>query len=121
MYADIGKKIKGLAKWTFIVEAIGAVVGGISLMVIDEYLIIYGILIMLLGPFAAWASSWVLFGFGEIVDKTIEIARNTSNGKVIKSESQIKTENKKVSRLEELRTAGLITEEEYQKAVSNMQ
>ena len=45
----------------------------------DEELIIYGLLTILLGPIVAWVSSWTLYGFGELVDKTCEIAENTKN------------------------------------------
>ena len=79
MYDNIGEKIKGLAKWTFIVEAIAAVITGIAMMMVGEgeELSFYGLLVMLLGPIAAWVSSWLLYGFGEIITKLCDIERNT--------------------------------------------
>ena len=79
MYDNIGEKIKGLAKWTFIVEAIVAVITGIAMMMVGEgeELSFYGLLVMLLGPIAAWVSSWLLYGFGEIITKLCDIERNT--------------------------------------------
>lgn len=77
MYDNIGGKIKGLAKAVFIVEAIAAVIAGIALVAIDEDLILYGVLTLILGPAVAWVSSWLLYGFGELIDKVCEIATNT--------------------------------------------
>ena len=76
MYDNIGKKIKGLAKWMFIVEAIAAAIAGLALMFTDEELIIFGLLALLLGPIVAWVSSWLLYGFGELVDKVCDIESN---------------------------------------------
>ena len=67
MYDNIGGKIKGLAKATFIVEAIAAIIVGISLWVETEEW--WCALILFCGPIVAWVSSWLLYGFGEIIDK----------------------------------------------------
>ena len=77
MYDNIGGKIKGLAKATFIVEAIAAVITGIALMVDDEDMIPFGLILLIAGPAIAWASSWLLYGFGELIDRVCEIAKNT--------------------------------------------
>jgi hypothetical protein len=73
MYKNIGKKIKTLAKAMFIIEAIASVISGIALMPIDDEFILYGLLIIFFGPVVAWVSSWILYGFGELVDKTCDI------------------------------------------------
>jgi hypothetical protein len=82
-YDNIGKKIKNLAKWCFIVEAIGAVITGIVLMInasdIDDGFFIAGILTVIFGPIVAWVGSWLLYGYGELIDKACEIERNTFN------------------------------------------
>ena len=80
MYNNIGKKIKILAKATFIIEAIAAVISGIALMPIDDEFILFGLLIMFFGPVVAWVSSWILYGFGELVDKTCDIERILRTG-----------------------------------------
>lgn len=77
MYENIGGKIKGLAKATFIVEAIAAVITGIILMVDNDDMIPFGLVLLIVGPAIAWASSWLLYGFGELIDKVCEIAKNT--------------------------------------------
>ena len=83
MYNNIGKKIKGLAKGTFIAEAVAAIITGFILFVtgLDSWehrdLALVGPLVIALGPIVAWVSSWLLYGFGELVDKTCDIERNT--------------------------------------------
>ena len=76
MYNDIGGKIKRLAKATFIVEAISSVITGFVLFLESEDLLY--LLILVGGPIVAWVSSWLLYGFGEIIDKLCEIAKNTA-------------------------------------------
>ena len=73
LYEDIGKKIKHLAKVCFVVEAVGAVIGGFAMMVSDSDMIGYGLLTVIGGVLVAWVSSWVLYGFGELVDKTCDL------------------------------------------------
>ena len=120
MYNNIGGKIKGLAKASFIVAAIAAVITGIALMATDEDLILYGLLVMVVGPIVAWVSSWLLYGFGELIDKASDIERNTRGGER-KSEAQSKVDSERINKIEKLRSQGLITEEEYQQAISKEQ
>ncbi len=73
MYQEIGKKIKQLAKATFIVEAIGAIITGFVLLVdwgIEDGW--WALLIIVCGPIVAWVSSWLLYGFGELIDTNCE-------------------------------------------------
>ena len=77
MYDKIGGKIKGLAKAMFIVVTIPAVIVGIAILAIYEELMLYGLLILILGPIIAWVSSFALYGFGELIEKVCEIATNT--------------------------------------------
>jgi hypothetical protein len=72
LYDNIGGKIKGWAKWIFIVEAIGAVIAGIALMVdagdIDTLQFVMGIVTVVFGPLVAYVSSWLLYAFGQLVE-----------------------------------------------------
>ena len=77
IYTDIGRKIKGWAKWIFIIEAIAAIIAGFGLMAYDATFI--GLLVLACGPLIAWVSSWILYAFGELVDKTCDNERNTQN------------------------------------------
>ena len=75
IYDNIGGKIKGLAKSTFIVEAVAAVITGIAVLISTDILL--GLIILVVGPIVAWVSSWLLYGFGELIDKASDIADNT--------------------------------------------
>ena len=68
LYKNIGGKIKNWAKWMFIVEAIGAIITGLVFLFTDEDYILYGLLIMILGPIVAWVGTWLLYAFGELVE-----------------------------------------------------
>ena len=74
LYENIGGKIKALAKWTFIVEAIGSIITGVVLA--SEADILY-IFIAIGGPIIAWVGSWILYAFGELVEKTCDNEYNT--------------------------------------------
>ena len=74
-YDNIGEKIKSWAKWIAIVESVLSVIGGILVMVNEigggDSWLLMGPLLMILGPMIAWVSSWLLYGFGEIVSASI--------------------------------------------------
>lgn len=121
MYDNIGGKIKGLAKVIFIIEAAICVIAGLVLASEDEA----GILLLLLGPAVAWISSWLLYGFGELIEKTSVIAYNTSNAnKTTPAPApapQVNADVERIRKLQSLRAQGLISEEEYQRAMYNKQ
>ena len=73
-YDNIGSKIKGLAQLAFAIEAIAAVITGIALMATHRTLILYGLLVLFIGPFLAWVSSWLLYGFGQLIENSDIIA-----------------------------------------------
>ncbi|MBE6783518.1 MAG: hypothetical protein E7536_05855 [Ruminococcaceae bacterium] len=80
LYENIGGKIKKWAKWIFIVEAIGAIIAGLVLIInVEEELILHGFLALIFGPVVAFVGSWILYAFGELVEKTAANERNTSN------------------------------------------
>ena len=138
LYSNIGSKIKTWAKWVFIVEAIASVIGAICMMASAEnsWMLVVGMIVLVVGPFIAWVSSWLLYGFGEIIVKLTAIERNTHSTNADKEESSVHTNeeneqqvhiltdeeklrNQKIARIAELRKKGLITEEMYQNAISN--
>ena len=120
MYDNIGKKIKGLAKAAFIVETIGVIISALVMMAEDEDMIPAAFCMILIGPLVAWVASWMLYGFGELIDKACDIERNTRRTNEKKSEVQNKIDDERVSKLENLRAQGIINEEEYQQAISNI-
>lgn len=104
MYDNIGGKIKSWAIWIFIVEAIAAIIGGIALIVNDNGLI--GFLTILCGPIAAWVSSWLLYGFGQLVENSDIIAAeyNRKNEKHEKDVTK-NNERKQAQRRKEVKAA----------------
>lgn len=80
MYKNIGTKIKGLAMGIFIFVAILEFLTGIGMIAASNgsgEQIAGGICVMLFGPVISWFSSWILYGFGELIDKAAAIERNT--------------------------------------------
>ncbi|MDR1299347.1 MAG: zinc ribbon domain-containing protein [Oscillospiraceae bacterium] len=82
MYDNIGDKIKGLAKVIAWLGIIGSVIYGIALMVQGGDMMGYGggalvgagFVVIIVGAIASWASSLVMYGFGELVEKATVIA-----------------------------------------------
>lgn len=70
LYTDIEKKIKALAMTAAIIGCLAAVVGGIWIISIDEDMAIVGILVMIVGAVLSWVSSWLVYGFGELIEET---------------------------------------------------
>lgn len=78
-YADIGKKIKNWAIWCFIIEALGAIITGLAFIIIEgiEYAW-WALLVLIFGPIVAFVGSWLLYGFGELIEKTDKNESNTA-------------------------------------------
>ena len=77
MFENIGGKIKGLAQIFFFLEAVVAIILGFFVCSINEGLVFLGVVVMFVGPLVAWVSAWLLYGFGELIENTAEIAKNT--------------------------------------------
>ena len=97
-YDNIGGKIKSWAIWIFIVEAIAAIIGGITLIGNDD--ILHGFLAIVFGPIAAWISSWLLYGFGQLVENSDIIAaeynrKNEKHEKVVAKNNEKKQAQRK--------------------------
>ena len=120
MYTCIGKKLKGLAIAMFIILAIAAIACG---FVFGNELDSggAGFLIFLSGAFIAWLSSWVLYGFGELIDKVCSIEsalKGSSVGNRLNGNLETAEEySKRIEELTALKENGYITEEEFQQAM----
>ena len=126
MFNDIGKKIKKLAQILCWVGIVVSVIAALMMFVAagdtysyskEESYKTLGLIWLFVGPLSSWISSLFTYGFGEIIDKLTRIEINTRSGDRI-SEVQNEAETKRINELEKLRSQGLITEEEYQKAVA---
>ena len=95
MFRNIGKKIKTLAKVLCWIGIIGGVVSGLSLIAIGASgiginvnngtsynfvtgtgVIIVGIVLLIVLPLLAWVSSFMLYGFGDMVDNVAELKQS---------------------------------------------
>jgi hypothetical protein len=88
-FQNIGGKIKTLA--------VVATIIGISLSVILGFVLMdtsvgTGMLVLVGGSLFSWISAFFMYGFGELIEKTTEIANNTK--KDIKFEIVNETETK---------------------------
>lgn len=78
MFDKIGQKIKGLAKTICIIGIVLSVIAGVAMMAVGGGAgVISGLLFIAVGALLSWVSSFVLYGFGEIICKLSEIAENT--------------------------------------------
>ena len=73
MFDNIGSKIKSWAKVVCWVGILVSVIVGIPLF--EESPL--GLLIMIIGSLSSWIGSFFAYGFGELIEKTTEIAENT--------------------------------------------
>lgn len=85
MYNNIGNKIKILAKVFCILGAIASVIGAICMFFNDAHILLC-IIIAVAGSFFSWISTWLLYGFGEIIDKLCDIENNTHGNRFQKTE-----------------------------------
>lgn len=87
MYENIGNKIKGLAKFLFIIAAIVFLIIGFVLLSLNGELLAISLILIFFGPLIAWISSWILYGFGQLIENTSIIAQqyNTKNNTLQKT------------------------------------
>ena len=90
MFNNIGGQIKGLAKVICWLGIIASVIIGILLIMsatnrngyysyTDTNMVITGILVMIMGSILSWIGSFVLYGFGELVDNSSKLVELKSN------------------------------------------
>ena len=120
MYNNIGKKIKGLAKFIVWIGIASCIISGIVIFLslsdsryTEDYAFV-GIIIAVVGSLICWISGFFAYGFGELVDQTQEINAKLS---VSKNDSETK---EKIAKLKEWREKGLITEEEFKEKLALM-
>ena len=131
MYTNIGRKIKALAKILFYIPSVIIII--IVLVALSQsgewgiIALLGGGLIILMN----WISSWFLYGFGELIDKTAAIERylnpnpNPPSAQADTpshaSSGSTSSPQERYTKLVSLRAQGLITEEEFQNAVGDLQ
>lgn len=80
MFDDIGGKIKGLASFICWAGIIACVILGIVMIVnatsgyrTDSAMVFLGIVTIIVGSLLSWVGSFVLYGFGELVENSTEL------------------------------------------------
>lgn len=92
MYRNIGKKIKGLAIFFCVIGVVAQVILGIIFIFTGTALLnvaansypelkqiapstvtAAGIAVMVIGAIITWISTWLLYGYGELIDKVCDI------------------------------------------------
>ena len=82
LYAHVGTVLKALAMIFFVLGALACVVTGIFIIVKSEQgelSTLYGLYLMVFGPIATWIASLPLFGFGELIEKTVDTNEKTAD------------------------------------------
>lgn len=71
MFVNIGAKIKMLAKVLCWIGIVASVIGGIAIMAgTGSSGVLPGLLTIVLGTLFSWIGSFVLYGFGEMVENS---------------------------------------------------
>lgn len=75
MFNNIGGKIKSLAKIVCWLGIISCIISGLPLILTKQQpLVLVGIWIAVVGSLFSWISSFILYGFGELVENSAIIA-----------------------------------------------
>ncbi len=118
MYENIGGKLKITAKLLMTAAVLGSVAIAVYLTAKELVPLTAAAAIVIGVPFAAWFLTALLYGFGELIEKTAEIAYNTRGGEspVPRKTAAVQTSDRqKRDILETWYTEGLIDEEEYRR------
>lgn len=72
MFDNIGVKIKVVASVMCWLGIAVFFILGIALLCEAEYDVeyIFGVVVMIVGPIASWLGSFLLYGYGELIDET---------------------------------------------------
>lgn len=87
MFDNIGNKIKTLAKVVCFIGIVSSLITGIVLGNLLSSGV--GLVIIILGCLLSWIGSFFTYGFGELIEKTTEIANNTRQTSMTSPKSSI--------------------------------
>ena len=77
MFTNVGRKIMDLASVVCWLGIIGSIITGIIMMAAE--LVLLGLLVAVAGSIGSWIGSWFTYGFGELLETTKQIEKNTRN------------------------------------------
>ena len=143
MFDNIGSKIKTLAQVIAWIGIIGSVILGLIFLTTgNEGMALTGILIAVVGSLLSWIGSFIAYGLGQLIENTDKLvvlnggetnnnsqqsqrshitpSQNTysalgygQNPKEIAKQQKEKEKEDKIKELKQLRSKGLITDEEF--------
>ena len=91
MYNNVGGKLKTVSVTMAVILSVACVIGGIALLAgFGGDLWFIAVPLIIAGPFLSWIISLPLYAFGEIVDRLVQIDKNTRYSKVNNAESSSK-------------------------------
>lgn len=103
MHSEIGKKIKNLSNIVMWSGIIASIVIGIAIFTFlynsymtDDFSFI-GIIVGIVGSISSWLGSFVLYGFGELIEQVTQINNTLKNQKSGKKTASPKKEKPKPS------------------------
>ena len=82
MFDQIGQRIKTLAVVITVIGMIVSVIAGCD-YIFNKSRRIYGLIIIVGGIIASWVGSFILYGFGEIIDKLCDISQSLNEQKIL--------------------------------------
>ncbi len=115
MYDNIGGKLKALAKIQFLILTVASATVGIVMLVSEMAL---GLLFLFGVPVVAWVASWLLYGFGELVEKVCHIEGKLCNG--VTGTTAAASIDGRTKDIMELHRQRLITDGEYEQAMAKI-
>lgn len=72
MFANVGEKLKTWAKVTAVFGVISGIITVIAMLIIDEYMLLAGVVAGVIEVVSAWAMALILYAFGELVANSKE-------------------------------------------------
>lgn len=113
MFQNIDEKIKTLAVWSMIIGCLFSIIGAV-VCCINEIIGI-GFAVLIAGCFLSWLTSSVLYGLGELITLTSNIAKGVQNIQVLSAyQNSESTGNITKEMIEEIETE-VATDYETQK------
>ena len=111
MYNNIGEKIKTAASIISIIGIIICLIVGFIFISDDSFV---GLLIIIAGPLLFWIDGFFIYGFGVLVNNSIEIVEK------LNSSEESNEINERIEKLKGLKEKGLITNEEYLEKIKHL-
>ena len=110
MFSNIGGKIKIVSQCICWFGITLSLFFGLVTILSDERLILSGILIIICGFLASWIGSFMTYGFGQLIENSDILVEQVD---ILISEHASASNGKRFATLQDLRSRGLITDEEF--------